>query len=83
MIHKVRPEEKEKMMSLFAQDLIAKGYQEGLRGGETLILLRLLSKRFGSTPEWVPARLAKTDMEILKKWTENILDAKSIDDVFQ
>ncbi|MBF0132592.1 MAG: DUF4351 domain-containing protein [Magnetococcales bacterium] len=67
------------MMSLFAQDLIAKGRREG----ETLILLRLLSKRFGSTPKWVPAKLAKTDMETLKKWTENILDAKSIDDVFQ
>ncbi len=58
-------------------------HKEGFREGEIRTLLRQLSRRFGLIPEWVPAKLAKADVETLEMWTENILDAKSIDDVFQ
>ncbi|MBF0176925.1 MAG: PD-(D/E)XK nuclease family transposase [Magnetococcales bacterium] len=58
------------------------GRQEGLRDGETRSLLRLVERRFQSVPEWVHSKLANADLEAIRRWMENILEAKSIDDVF-
>ncbi len=59
-----------------------KGRQEGLRDGEMRTLLRLLQRRFGPAPDWVQARLAEANRETLEAWTDKILDARSLNDLF-
>ncbi|WP_459869620.1 DUF4351 domain-containing protein, partial [Endothiovibrio diazotrophicus] len=55
---------------------------EGRREGETALLKRQLSLRFGSLPEWVGQRLGEAPLEILERWGERILDAETIEQVF-
>jgi predicted transposase YdaD len=62
----------------------AKGRMEGEVEGRSAVLLRLLAKRFG--PESVGSktqeRLRTADHEQFDLWTERILDAQTIDEVF-
>jgi predicted transposase/invertase (TIGR01784 family) len=62
----------------------AKGRMEGEVEGRSAVLLRLLAKRFG--PESVGSktqeRLRTADPEQFDLWTERILDARTIDEVF-
>lgn len=84
-------EQNKQMMSQFAREIVEQnkqtwwkeGRQEGLREGAMETLLRQMHRRFGPVPDWVHARLARANLEILKAWTEKILEAGSIDDLFQ
>ncbi len=58
------------------------GIQEGARIGETQLLSRLLSKRFGPLPDWVQQNLAQANTAQLEQWGERILDAKTLAEVF-
>ena len=46
------------------------------------ILLRQLTRRFGALPESVTARVTDAGREDLERWSDRILDAASLDDVF-
>ena len=46
------------------------------------LLLRLLSRRFGTLPEAVTARVMSAYYDELMRWFDRILDAGSLDDVF-
>ncbi|MBF0585202.1 MAG: Rpn family recombination-promoting nuclease/putative transposase [Magnetococcales bacterium] len=99
IIRQVRPEEEEAMMSQFAQDVFSKGEargrqegllageqkgrQEGRQEGEVAFFLRLLQRRFGAVPDWVQTKLASADLETLEIWSERVLDAGSLQEVFQ
>ena len=56
--------------------------EEGLQEGQQKLLLRLLAKRFGTLPEWVTARVMAAGVEDLERWSDRILDAGSLDEVF-
>jgi len=58
------------------------GHKEGLRGGEIVILERLLTRRFGPLPEAIQMRLRSATTEQLEYWADQVLDAASIEDVF-
>jgi hypothetical protein len=45
-------------------------------------LQSLLARRFGTLPDAVRARLASATVEQLESWALKILDAKSLDEVF-
>ncbi|MBI2778699.1 MAG: DUF4351 domain-containing protein [Gammaproteobacteria bacterium] len=62
---------------------IQQGLQRGLQQGELLLLKRQLARRFGVLPPWVEARLAQADRTQLEQWAEVILDAKTLEEVFQ
>jgi predicted transposase YdaD len=78
-------------MSRFSERLIEQGMQRGiqqgrrhgLRQGEALVLLRLLSLKFGAVPEEVRSRIEAADDETLLVWSERILTADSINEVMQ
>ncbi|MBF0125520.1 MAG: DUF4351 domain-containing protein [Magnetococcales bacterium] len=78
------------MMSQFAQDIIAqkqpewiqKGEQIGERKGEQKVLLRLLHRRFPELPVWVERKVSDAKLEALAEWTDRILDAHSLQDIF-
>ncbi len=46
------------------------------------VLERLLKCRYKELPGWVRSRLEKASVAELDRWTERILDAKRLEDVF-
>ena len=62
---------------------IAKGEQIGIAKGEGLLLRKLLIKRWGTLPDWVEQKLTHADSEKLEAWGEKLLDAGSLEELFQ
>jgi hypothetical protein len=62
---------------------IVEGIEKGLHTGMVRQLRRQLSLRFGPLPEWVDERLNAADVPQLEEWADRILDARTMDDVFQ
>ena len=56
--------------------------EEERREGEVQLLIRQLSKRFGPLPNWVQTKFLQADNEKLELWSERILDAKTLAEVF-
>lgn len=50
--------------------------------GQTELLERLLTHKFGALPETVTARIQDGSAAQLETWSLNILDATTLDDVF-
>jgi hypothetical protein len=61
---------------------IEKGLLQGRQEGEATLLQSLLARRFGTLPDAVRDRLAGATVEQLESWALKILDAKSLDEVF-
>ena len=63
------------------------GEREGeLKGelkGEIAVLYRLLARKFGPLGESALARLDNATLEQLEQWTDNFLDATTLEDVFK
>lgn len=55
---------------------------EGAQRGIERMLRALLAKRFGALPEWAQARLRAADTDTLERWSPRLLDAASLEDVF-
>lgn len=70
----------------FYQDVFSEGRregrQEGRQEGELLVLKRLLERKFGRLNATLQGRLAQADAETLLLWSERLLDARTLDDVF-
>jgi hypothetical protein len=58
------------------------GRQEGRREGEAEMLLRLLHIRFGTLPADTEAHVQAADPETLLRWSERVLTAATLDEVF-
>ena len=56
--------------------------KEGRRQHGIETVLRLLARRFGAVPETIVHRVHEAMPEELDRWTDRILDAKVLDDVF-
>jgi len=61
----------------------AEGKAEGRAEGERFVFTRQLKKRFGHWPNSVQTRIENASLPQLEQWSLNILDANSLDDVFQ
>lgn len=61
----------------------AKGKVEGEVEGERKVLRRQIERRFGPLPDWVSATLAAATPEQLEAWAVDLLDATSLDALFQ
>jgi len=62
---------------------IEKGIKEGIKEGEVAVLVRLLTGRFGSIPDPLRRRIDTAGSEQLLAWSERILTAEKIEDVFE
>jgi hypothetical protein len=62
---------------------IGRGRLEGESRGRAETLLRLLRKRFGDVPDAVAERLRTAGGDDLDRWTDAVLDAPSLDAVFE
>jgi len=62
---------------------LQEGLQKGLQKGEANLLLRLLTRRFGSLSEATSERINTASSAELERWTDNILDARTLEEVFR
>lgn len=62
---------------------IQEGQQRGRLEGETLILQRLLTRRFGPLPSEVLARISMASEADITLWADRVMDAVFLDDVFE
>lgn len=82
--------EQQLKQSRFYQQILAEGEAIGeVRGkskgrteGETILLQRQLTRKFGPLPKNALQRLAQADAETLLVWGERVLDARSLDEVW-
>lgn len=58
------------------------GLQEGRKEGEQSFLQRLLIRRFGPLDAATQQRLQQASSAELEQWVDNILDARTLDEVF-
>jgi len=59
------------------------GRLEGEQTGEARLLQRLLTRRFGALPADCVARIRAASSEQLERWSDRVLDAHSLTEVFQ
>jgi len=57
--------------------------EKGMQQGEKKILIRLIQKRFGQLPGWAKEKIAQASEEQLEHWADNILDATTLEEVFE
>ncbi|MFB6260954.1 MAG: DUF4351 domain-containing protein, partial [Thiohalorhabdaceae bacterium] len=63
---------------------IERGKKEGRQEGEATVLLRMIERKFG--PEAAAAyreRIQKADTETLLAWSDRILTAEAVEDLFR
>lgn len=60
----------------------AEGLAEGLTKGRAETILRMLQRRFGTVPEDLAVRVHTGSPADLDRWTDRILDASSLADLF-
>jgi len=65
------------------QQGLQQGRQEGRQEGKILLLQRQLARRFRVMPPWVAAKLEQASSEEIDLWAERILEASSLDELFQ
>ena len=59
------------------------GLVEGLLKGERLVITRLLERRFGKLPRPLLMRLEQATLPELEHWSEELLTAGCLEDVFK
>ena len=62
---------------------IQQGIQQGISQGEMLALKRQLERRFGALPAWVEEKLTTANQASLESWADRVLEATSLEDVFE
>jgi hypothetical protein len=74
-------------MSTFAERFRSEGrsqgIQLGMQRGEVVVLVRLLEHNFGPVPEALRPRIEAADERSLLEWSERVLSAATLEDVFQ
>lgn len=83
IIMHVKPEEKTEMISIFAQELMAKGEVRGEVRGRRALLLFQIQRKFGSLSFKVQEQVEHADLSTLETWAARILDARTLDDLFK
>ena len=69
----------EEKFEQWAEDYKRQGRLEGM----TLVVQRHLTRRFGPLPTEVIARISAATVEDIENWSDRLLDAKSLAEVFR
>jgi predicted transposase/invertase (TIGR01784 family) len=62
---------------------VEEGIEKGMQKGEAALLQRLLQRRFGDLPATYVARIDQADTALLLRWSERVLEAKGLEEVFE
>lgn len=65
-----------------AQQFKKQGIQQGIRQGGAALILHQIQRRFGTLSPMYARRIADADTQTLLVWSEKILDAEHLEDVF-
>ncbi|MYM25115.1 DUF4351 domain-containing protein [Duganella sp. FT135W] len=65
------------------QEGLAQGLEQGRVEGAVVLLERLLTQRFGPLPQTVHKRLDKASLEQLEAWSDALVAAQSLRQVFR
>ena len=58
------------------------GHREGRQEGQVAVLERQIQRRYNEVPNWVRKRLGEATNEDLVRWSDRILDAPTLSDLF-
>ncbi|MBF0191599.1 MAG: cytosolic protein [Magnetococcales bacterium] len=58
------------------------GIQIGRQEEAASMLLKLIRRKFGATPDWVTEKVKLANLELIETWSDNFVFANSVDDVF-
>ena len=64
------------------QFLREEGIKQGRQEGEIDLLLRLMQKKFVTLPGNIETKIKNASREQIKKWSDKLLAANKIDEVF-
>jgi hypothetical protein len=78
----LRNEEFQKGIDKGIERGIERGIDKGVEKGQRALVLRLLTRRFGALPPAVSDRVAHASLAEIEHWSDRILDAASLNDVF-
>lgn len=70
------------LLQLERKEGIQQGIYQGIQQGEIAVLKRQILRRFGSFPVWASERMKNADTKDLEIWTDRILDAESLEELF-
>ncbi len=86
-VYRQRYPEEVAEMTRFAERFMEKGREEGvqkgIRQGEAQMLLRQLTLRFGVLPQSALEHVESADADTLLRWSERVLSAATLDEVFR
>jgi flagellar biosynthesis/type III secretory pathway protein FliH len=60
-----------------------KGIEKGRKDGEILVLQRLLTRKFGTLPDYLTGKIAHASQQELESWLDKVIDADNLDGIFQ
>jgi hypothetical protein len=60
-----------------------RGLQEGRQEGESVILRRLIERRYGAIPGWADERLAKCSVEEIEILADRIFDSSTLEELLR
>jgi len=91
IVYRQRYPEEVAEMTRFAERFMEKGREEdleqgmkkGIRQGEAQMLLRQMTLRFGVLPQSAHAQVESADADMLLRWSERVLTASTLDEVFR
>jgi hypothetical protein len=66
-----------------AERLKQQGMQQGMQQGESTMLARLITKKFSHVPDFYIEKIKTASPEVLLTWSEHLLDARNLDEVFR
>lgn len=64
------------------RDISEEGREEGRMEGQRALLLRLLRRRFGRLPRRVLAAIEAADARAIERWSDELLDARTLAELF-
>lgn len=91
VVRRIKPEEESAMMSQFARNILSKDRPEwvaamvrqDIRQEEAAsMLLKLIRRKFGQTPDWATEKVKTASLELIETWSDNFVFANSVDEVF-
>jgi predicted transposase YdaD len=59
-----------------------RGRQQGVQQGEARLLIRQAKQKFGTVSQQDCRRITSADTDTLLRWSEKILDAKTLKEIF-
>jgi hypothetical protein len=62
---------------------IEQGIEQGRKTGEITLLSKMLELKFGALPPWAQDRIAQADAETIESWAVNLLEAETLEAVFE